>query len=208
MGTYVCRWGQAARRVRFGQNGTMLARRAFLALSASVPPMVAQGPGKGLVIVLIGPPGSGKTTQSGFLKWKYEIPAVAADEMRQKAGNSTEKLNALLREQVLHADASKGFVLDGYPSTRAEADYLGRLVKEAKLRSPIIIQLDVPDDEVRRRLQGKPEAADLEKRLASYHRELDLARSYYPESDIWTIDGTRSPKEVFATIVSLIQDRN
>ena len=186
----------------------MLHRRfAVLALGALGLTAFGQAPGKGLVIVLIGPPGSGKTTQAEFLRDKYEIPVVAADELRKKAGGSAEKLNALLREQVLHADAAKGFVVDGYPTTRAEADYLGKLVKEAKLRSPIIIQLDVPDDEVRRRMKGKEDPASLDKRIAVYHKELELARSYYPQSDIWTIIGTRTPKEVFFTIVSLIQDR-
>jgi len=185
----------------------MLARRVLFALVACVLPLAAQAPGKGLVIVMIGPPGSGKTTQSEMLKKKYEIALLSADDMRHKAEGSAEKLNTLLREQVLHADSAKGFVLDGYPSTRAEADYLGKLVNEAKLPSPIVIQLDVPDAEVRRRMQGKAEPAELEKRIAVYHKELELARSYYPDSDIWTIIGTRTPKEVFETIVSLIEDR-
>jgi adenylate kinase len=184
-----------------------LALRVLAALLAIVLCVVAQRPGKGLVIVLIGPPGSGKTTQADLLQKKYEIPVLAGNEFREKAGNSPEKLNALLRQQVLHADASKGFIIDGYPATRAEADYLGKLAKEAKLPAPIIIQLDVPDAEVRRRMQAKGDTGDLERRLAVYHKELEFARSYYPESDIWTIIGTRTPKEVFETIVSLIQDR-
>ena len=185
----------------------MLVRRAILLLAAALLPLFGQAPGKGLVIVLIGPPGSGKTTQAGFLQKKYHIAILAGADLRQKAGASPQKLNDLLREQVMHADASKGFVIDGYPSTRAEADYFGQLVKEAKMPAPIVIQLDVPDAEVKRRLEGKPEAADLDKRLAVYHKELELARSYYPEADIWTIIGTRAPKEVFETIVALIQDR-
>ena len=185
----------------------MFTRCAFLLLLAMIAPVFAQGPGKGLVIVLIGPPGSGKTTQSQFLKKKYGIPILAGDEFRRKAGGSVEKLNALLREQVLKADAKKGFVIDGYPSTRAEADYLGNLVKQAQLPSPIIIQIDVADDEVRRRLRGKPEEANLEAQLAAYRKELELAMSYYPQLDIWKIIGTLPPQQVFDTIVALIQDR-
>jgi adenylate kinase len=181
--------------------------RVLAVLLAFVLCVLAQRPGKGLVIVLIGPPGSGKTTQADLLQKKYEIPVLAGNEFRERAANSPEKLNALLREQVLHADASKGFIIDGYPSTRAEADYFGKLVKEAKLPPPIVIQLDVPDAEVRRRMKGRADTGDLEKRLALYHKELEFARSYYPEADIWTIIGTRTPKEVFETIVSLIQDR-
>jgi adenylate kinase len=183
------------------------ARRVLLVFLAVVLPALAQRPGKGLVIVLIGPPGSGKTTQSDLLQKKYEIPVLAGYDLREKSGGSPEKLNALLREQVLHADASKGFIINGYPATRAEADYLGTLLKEAKLPPPIIIQLDVPDAEVRRRMQAKGDTKDLEKHLAVYHKELELAQSYYPQADIWTIIGTRTPKEVFQTIVSLVQER-
>lgn len=185
----------------------MLGRIAFLGVLASWPPLFAQAPGKGLVIVLIGPPGSGKTTQSEFLKKKYAIPLLAGDELRLKAGGSAEKMNALLREQVLRADAAKGFVIDGYPSTRSEADDLAKLVKEARLPPPIVIHLEVPDDEVRRRMQGKTPAAELDKRLAVYHQELEMVRNYYAAMDIWTILGARPPKEVFGTIVSLIQER-
>jgi adenylate kinase len=184
-----------------------LAKRLLAVLLAFALCLVAQSPGKGLVIVIIGPPGSGKTTQADLLQKKYDIPVLAGNELREKAGNSSEKLNAMLRQQVLHADASKGFIIDGYPATRAEADYLATLIKEAKLRPPIIIQLDVSDAEVRRRMQAKGDTADLEKRLAVYHKELEFAQSYYPQADIWTIIGTKTRKEVFETIVSLIQDR-
>lgn len=191
----------------FRQNRTMPGRIVLAFLLAPWLTLFAQAPGKGLVIVLIGPPGSGKTTQSEFLKKKYAIPLLAGNEMRQAAAGSTEKMNALLREQVLRADAAKGFVIDGYPSTRSEADYLAKLVKEANLPPPVVIHLEVSDDEVRRRMQGKTSAAELDRRLAEYHQELEMVRNYYAAMDIWTVIGTRPPKEVFATIVSLIQDR-
>ena len=194
-------------RTGFEHNNYMTLRYSLLAILLSALSVFAQAPGKGLVLVLIGPPGSGKTTQTEFLTKKYAIPALAGNDLRQKAGGSAEKLNAALRAQVLAADAKKGFIIDGYPSTRAEADYLGTLLKEAKLPPPIVIQLDVPDDEVRRRMKGRTAPAKLEESLAVYHKELELARSYYPELDIWKIIGTREPREVFETIVSLIQDR-
>lgn len=158
----------------------------------------AQQPGKGLVMVLIGPPGSGKTTQAEYLFRKYRLPIITADS---KTSNQTfDKLIKAL-------DASKGFIIDGYPATHAQADHLAAVVKDLKLPAPVILQLDVPDDVVRQRMAGKEKPELLEKRLSDYHKEMDLIRSYYPQGDIWTVIGTRSRQDVSKTIEMLIQDR-
>ena len=79
-----------------------------------------------------------------------------------------------------------------------------------KLPSPIIIQIDVPDDVARERLQKRQRSDDtpdlIERRLKDYHRELDMVRAYYPEANIWTIDGTRDPTEVSKTIEGILND--
>ncbi|MCC7157581.1 MAG: hypothetical protein IT161_23580, partial [Bryobacterales bacterium] len=59
----------------------MLVRRVVLMLAAALLPAFAQAPGKGLVIVLIGPPGGGKTTQAAFLQKRYRIAVLAGDEL-------------------------------------------------------------------------------------------------------------------------------
>lgn len=176
-----------------------------------VVPAIAQDAGKGLVMVLIGPPGSGKTTQAEFLRQRYKVAIVSADELRRRAGNSQVKINELLRDQAKSQDAAKGFVLDGYPAIRAEVEFLDKLVQELKLPAPIIIHLDVPDDIVRERLAkrdgGTVSKREIEDSLAQYHKEMDLIRSTYPQGDIWTIIGTRPAKDVFNTIVSLVENR-
>ncbi len=159
----------------------------------------AQEAGKGLVMVLIGPPGSGKTTQSELLSRRYRMPVVTGD---------AAMTDEALRTRLSALDVSRGFILDGYPATRRQADFLGSLVKELKLPSPIILQLEVPDGVVRQRLAGKQKPEALEKSLAQYHKEMGLVREYYPQADIWTVIGTRPISEVTRTIVSLIQDRH
>ncbi|WP_321475131.1 nucleoside monophosphate kinase [uncultured Paludibaculum sp.] len=158
----------------------------------------AQSPGKGLVLVLIGPPGSGKTTQAEFLTKKFHISVLAAGSWM-----SDEQFDARLK--ILNT--GKGFIIDGYPATHAQAQHLAAVVKGLNLPAPVIIQLDVPDDVVRQRMTGKEKPEVLEKRLSDYHKEMDLIRAYYPQADIWSVIGTRSPQEVSKTIEMLIQDR-
>lgn len=172
-------------------------RRWCLLLLLSVA-CLAQQPGKGLVLVLIGPPGSGKTTQADFLTKRYHIPVLSAGSWM-----SDEQFD----ERLKILNTGKGFIIDGYPATHAQAEHLAKVVKSLRLPSPVIVQLDVPDDVVRKRMAGKEKPETLEKRLSSYHREMDLIRSYYPQADIWSVIGTRAPKEVSETIEMLIEDR-
>ncbi|HZU27763.1 MAG TPA: nucleoside monophosphate kinase [Bryobacteraceae bacterium] len=178
------------------------------------------------VIVLIGPTGSGKTTQADFLKRRYGLPTISIDELihRNRAELNSEKtpgindgspqqslgINELVRDRVKQPDTHRGFVLDGYPASKDQADYLGKLLENMHLPAPVIIQLDVPDAIARQRLARRRRADDtpaqIEQRLKDYHREMDMVRAYYPQANIWTVDGTRTPSEVSKTIVSILED--
>lgn len=207
----------------------MCLRRTFVCAAAallSAGLTAAQKPEKRFVIVLIGPTGSGKTTQSEFLKTKFGIPTVTIDDLikqnpsalakYQKSGidpgtpQTNPALNELVADRLQKMDLSKGVVLDGYPATKDQADHLGALVKKLGLPSPIVFQLDVPDNvdwqrlEKRKREDDTPE--QIARRLKDYHRELDMIRAYYPEANIWTIDGTRPVSDVSSTIQSILDD--
>ena len=185
-----------------------------------------QGTDKRFVIILIGPTGSGKTTQSQFLKARYHMPTVNIDDLIKANPEALAKadepgidpgtpqtnpaLNKLMEDRLKKMNLSHGVVFDGYPATKDQADHLATLVKRFNLRPPIIIQLDVPDNVDEKRLQKRKREDDtpdqIARRLKDYHRELDFARSYYPEANIWTIDGTKSRDEVSKTIESILAD--
>lgn len=192
--------------------------------------LVAQNPNppkdKRFVIVLIGPTGSGKTTQSEFLLRRFNIPTIAVDDLirdnpaalakYQRPGidsgtpQSNPALNDLVRARLVAMDLKKGVALDGYPATKDQADHLADLIRERFWPAPIVIQFEVPDDVVRERLQKRKGPEDtperIEQRLKDYHRELDMIRSYYPEANLWTVDGTRPSADVSATIEAILKD--
>jgi len=188
--------------------------------------MTAQTSSNRFVIVLVGPTGSGKTTQSEFIKREFGIPTVTIEDLIKENPAALEKyqtpgidpgtpqtspaMNELVRARLSKMDLKKGVVLDGYPATKDQADHLAALVKEMGLLPPVVIQLDVPDDMVRARLEKRKSAEDtpeqIERRLKDYHRELDLIRDYYPQANIWTIDGTRPIVDVWRTVQVILRD--
>ena len=204
-----------------------MTRRALIALALlSTGAVAEETPDKRFVIVLIGPTGSGKTTQSEFLQRRFHIPTIAIDDLIRENPAALEKyrtagidpgtpqtnpaLNELIRDRLRTLDLKQGVVLDGYPATKDQADHLAGLARELGLPSPIVIQIDVPDEVVRRRLEkrkGKDDTPEqVERRLKDYHRELGMVRSYYPEANIWTIDGTRTAADVSKTIEAILKD--
>jgi adenylate kinase len=181
---------------------------------------------KRFLILLIGPTGSGKTTQAEFLKKRFGIPTVAVDDLIQanpaalakfrRAGITPgpPQLNAaidgLIAGKLASLDLTKGVVLDGYPASKDQADHLAALAAKLTLPPPIVIQLDTPDDVARQRLKERQRPDDkpelIEERLKNYHREMDMIRSYYPEANIWTINGDKPVAVVSSTIEAILKD--
>jgi len=183
------------------------------------------GADRNLVIVLIGPTGSGKTTQAAFLQKRYGLPVIAADDLIRQHPEALKKyqtpgidpgvpqsnpgVNDLVHDRISQMDAKKGFILDGYPATKDQADHLEAMVKEMGLPSPVIIVLDIPDkmalkrDKNRGREDDTPE--QIERRLKDYHREMDFVRTYYPEANIRTVDGTKPIPEVSKAIEAVLE---
>jgi adenylate kinase len=190
------------------------------------PALNAQNTDKRFLIVLIGPTGSGKTTQAEFLKRRFGIPTVTVDDLvqankaalaRYKTAATNPKLpqlnpaiDELVAQKVTSLDLTKGVALDGYPGSREQADHLAALASKLKLPPPIVIQIDLADDIARQRVKKRARADDtpelIEERLKTYHREMDMIRSYYPEANIWTINGNKPIAEVSSTIEAILND--
>jgi len=163
------------------------------------------------LVVLVGPPGSGKTTQAEILRKELGMTVITADDLIRRNPQAFEKfrnpqihgveprvdpaLNRLVDEALASADRSKGVVFAGYPAAKIHGDYIPTLLKKYGLNKPIVIHLRVPDDVVVKRLENQ-NRPDLEQELKDYHREMDFAQDYFPQADIRDVDGTMSVSEV------------
>ena len=201
-----------------------LAWRCVLCLAVSAQFLgvaLAQEPAKP-VVVLIGPPGSGKSTQAARIQKKYRFALITREQLMQDdpallarykqpdiqgvEPRADPALNKLFLRRLEQTDIGKGLLLDGYPATKDHADFLRQVVEQKGFGQPLVLQLNVPDDVVRERLKGQSPAS-IEQDLKDYHREMDFVAVYFPQADIVAIDGAKKPKGVFRQIEQALKPR-
>lgn len=121
-------------------------------------------------LILLGGPGAGKGTQANYIKDKYQIPQISTGDMLRaavKAGTELglkaksfmdsgglvpdEVIIGLVKERIQEADCAKGFLFDGFPRTIPQADAM----KEAGVAIDAVVEIDVPDDEIIKRMSGR-----------------------------------------------------
>lgn len=121
-------------------------------------------------IILLGAPGAGKGTQAQLIAKKYSIPHIATGDILRAALRAETPLGKLakevmeagklvsddimiplVRERLLQPDCAGGFLLDGFPRTIPQAHAL----TDHKISIDLVIQIDVDDEELVRRLSGR-----------------------------------------------------
>ena len=175
-------------------------------------------------IILIGPPGSGKTVQADALRKTYKIPVVSMAQLLHREINrqstmgtalaasldsgellGDESANELIKVRLLRPDAGRGFILDGYPATEGQAKALDRWLSEHNLPKPIVVTLKVPEEVSRERMIRRGRAGDtpanIERRLRDYREVGQLVENWYGAQRLVRVDGTGTPSEVSLRIV-------
>lgn len=174
------------------------------------------------VILVLGSPGSGKTVNAKRISERYGIPTISmSDLLKQargwgKAGSkktlrapiesgdllSDEASIKLLEQRLGKGDVNKGFVLDGFPLTAKQAEYLEGVSTQRGFSQPVVVHLTVSDSTATRRMELRRRADDdpetIERRLAEYHAQAGLVLKRYPQ--VATIDATGTPDEVWQKI--------
>ena len=127
-----------------------------------------------LNVIMMGPPGAGKGTQAGrfarereLLKIstgdilrdgiKAQLPGALRAKERMDRGElvDDETMVAIVRDRLLRPDAQRGFVLDGFPRTVAQAEALDQIVAERNNGPLVVVDVRVPEHELVRRLAGR-----------------------------------------------------
>jgi adenylate kinase len=156
-----------------------------------------------LNLILLGPPGAGKGTQAERLTDDFNLPYIATGNILRKAvADGTplgveaksfmdagglvpdEVITGVILEALENADARDGFILDGFPRTIPQAEALGAGMTANERKLTAVILVEVPDEEVVRRLSGRRVSV---KTGRVYHVEFDPPK----HEDRCDVDGSR-----------------
>jgi adenylate kinase len=125
-----------------------------------------------MILMLLGPPGAGKGTQSQIISDKLGIPQLSTGDMLRAAvkagtpvGLKAKKIMAegglvhdeivigIISDRISEPDCAKGFILDGFPRTLTQADALDKLLKSKGRKIDCVIELKVDDTKLVERIE-------------------------------------------------------
>ncbi len=183
-------------------------------------------------LLIMGPPGSGKGTQAVRIADKMAIPAISTgDIFRYNVKEMTELgteakryidagdfvpddvTNRMVADRLTHADATNGFLLDGYPRTAGQVDALEQNLQEKGDTLTAVLVLEVPDEEIIERLlaraatEGRSDDTEdvIKHRLDLYHQETaDLIETYVERGIVGRVDGTGAIDDVTERLLQTI----
>ena len=189
-------------------------------------------------LILLGPPGAGKGTQAVRIVDTYGIPQLSTGDMLRAAvaagtpvglkakavmesGGlvSDEIVIGIINDRIEEADAKKGFILDGFPRTVAQAEALDRMLSEKGLKLDAVVELVVDQDALVGRIvnraaeakaAGQPVRKDddpevFKTRLAAYNRDTAVVSPYYAKTGMLkTVDGMKPIDEVTKALFAIL----
>lgn len=186
-----------------------------------------------LNIVLFGPPGAGKGTQSANLIEKYNLNHISTGDLFRKHLSKGTKLGKtaqsfmdegnLVPDKVVigmvedhlnqHEDVN-GYIFDGFPRTVAQAEALDKLLEKKNIPIKLMVALEVPEEELKKRLlergkvSGRADDQNEEKinnRIKVYIKETMPVAEYYKKQDKFVaVNGVGKVDEIFQNLCNKI----
>lgn len=178
-------------------------------------------------LLMLGPPGAGKGTQAAVLCRAIGIPHVSTGMMlRDHVERGTELgaraseimdsgdlvpdeiVIAMVEERLAAADAACGFLLDGFPRTRSQAEALDAVLGPDR-GLEAVINIEAPEDEVVQRILARGRSDDTEEtvrtRIAVYEEQTAPLVEFYQARGLLTrVDGVGEIGEVLARVVAVL----
>jgi adenylate kinase len=185
-------------------------------------------------LILLGPPGAGKGTQAQRLVAKHHIVQLSTGEMlRATAAAGTvvgkrakaimdrgelvpdDVMVQIIADRISQPDCAKGFILDGFPRTMAQAEALDALLEKKGQRLDAVIEMWVDEALLLKRIEGRAKetrgaraddnAETARKRLEVYRAQTKPVADYYARKGMLkTVDGVGTVEEVGARIENLL----
>ena len=169
-------------------------------------------------IILLGPPGAGKGTQAALLCDNLKIPHISTGDIFRAnvtagtdlgvlakkymdAGDLVpdEVTSAMVKARLEESDTDGGFLLDGFPRTVPQAEWLGGVLHENNHDLDAVLLLEAPDEVLMERMLARGRADDtadaISRRLALYHSETTPLLEHYAKVLV-AIDGVGPVEEV------------
>ena len=180
-------------------------------------------------LVLVGPPGAGKGTQSVRLAERLDVPHISTGDLfranlaeQTPLGQEARRyMDAgdlvpdsvtveMVRERLTHDDAEKGFVLDGFPRTLSQASALSDLLAERGEDLDAVVEFKVPEDELVQRLMGRGRTDDTEdvirRRQQVYSQETAPLLEHYGDRLV-TVDAVGAIEEITDRVSDALRTR-
>ncbi len=176
-------------------------------------------------LIFFGAPGVGKGTQAEMLAEKIGVPHISTGAIFRAAMKNESELGtqvkayydkgelvpdelttAIVVEALGAPEQANGFILDGYPRNRSQAEALDAALKEMGIEVDRVIYLTAPDEEITRRMLGRGRADDTEEvianRLSVYRSETAPVLEHYAGADLVSeIDGVGELDEVHRRVL-------
>lgn len=170
------------------------------------------------VVILLGPPASGKGTQAVQLASALKLPHISTGDLfRENISKDTalgkkakdfidkgqlvpdELVLSMLFDRITQKDAKNGYILDGFPRTLRQAEAFEK--KLSKKASLVVLNLNVSDDTIIQRALGRKRQDDtlevIKERLKAYHAQTaPLIDHYMKKGFLENIDGEKAPEQV------------